>query len=350
MPTQFSVSLRTHTKDKQNVPMDETPRIKLSLRTTILKWTVSALTTAVALMSFAAFFGQIHPSLDMLSHFRLLYIGALSLLCMTLYLLKNRILLLMGLVALAVSSIPVVSMYFPVNKTNSTDAHKIRLLQINPQADKNHQTDKVIDYALQIDPEILAITELSKEWKVALKNKLGSYPYQLIEGRFDTGIAIFSKLPIEEHHVRYYPGVPIEHPQIECRMKIGNQPITVIFAHTTPPKKLVASRNAEMQSIAELASRSNIPVLVFGDLNCGPWSYHFKQLESNGRLTDSEQGFGPQPSWTTEMIFPLVPIDHVLTSKEFATLRRSTGPNIGSDHLPVYVELSLAPSRQIEKR
>ncbi len=58
-----------------------------------------------------------------------------------------------------------------------------------------------------------------------------------------------------------------------------------------------------------------------------------------GKLSDSEQGFGPQPSWSTELLIPVVPIDHFLVSKDIEVLNRVLGPNIGSDHLPVYVDL-----------
>lgn len=308
----------------------------------LLNWIVFFLTLLVTLMSVAGLFGQFSSWLDMFSHFRIVYLGALLILCGALLLLKNWTFLVFGAVALIFSSFPVLSMYAPMSGAHhAANSSKIRILQINPQADKNHQTNRVIDYALQMDPDILAITELSKEWKDALKARLESYKFQIIEGRFDTGIALFSKLPIENYKVRYYPGVPLEHPQIECRVWHGNQLVTVILAHTTLPKKLVASRDTELRAIAERAKQSDTPVIVFGDLNCGPWSYHFNQLMLNGKLIDTEQGFGPQPSWTTEMIIPLVPIDHVLTSRDFSTCRRCLGPNIGSDHLPVYVELAL---------
>jgi endonuclease/exonuclease/phosphatase (EEP) superfamily protein YafD len=58
-----------------------------------------------------------------------------------------------------------------------------------------------------------------------------------------------------------------------------------------------------------------------------------------GKLKDSEQGFGPQPSWSTEMLIPFVPIDHFLVSNDIEVLNRVLGPNLGSDHLPVYVDL-----------
>lgn len=70
-----------------------------------------------------------------------------------------------------------------------------------------------------------------------------------------------------------------------------------------------------------------------------PSNYYFARLLDEGRLNDSEQGFGPQQSWSTELLIPVVPIDHFLVSRDIEVTNRALGPNIGSDHLPVYVDL-----------
>ena len=36
-----------------------------------------------------------------------------------------------------------------------------------------------------------------------------------------------------------------------------------------------------------------------------------------------------------------VPIDHCLVSEDIAVISRKTGPRIGSDHLPLYIEVSI---------
>jgi endonuclease/exonuclease/phosphatase (EEP) superfamily protein YafD len=84
------------------------------------------------------------------------------------------------------------------------------------------------------------------------------------------------------------------------------------------------------------------PVILFGDLNCSPWSYFFDKLLTEGDLSDSEQGFGAQASWCAWLIVPPIPIDHCLVSKNISVEARETLPEVGSDHLPVLVKLKLS--------
>ncbi|NJL72849.1 MAG: hypothetical protein HC888_15485 [Candidatus Competibacteraceae bacterium] len=123
---------------------------------------------------------------------------------------------------------------------------------------------------------------------------------------------------------------------------MGQKPVTIIFAHPVIPKDKFNIRNGELSEIASAAGNAKTPVIVFGDLNCSPWSYYFAKLLEVGRLSDSERGFGFQPTWTTKWPLPCIPIDHCLASNRFYAVERVVGPSIGSDHLPVYVKLGMA--------
>ena len=85
---------------------------------------------------------------------------------------------------------------------------------------------------------------------------------------------------------------------------------------------------------------------VLGDLNitsCSPW---FAELKDAGSLIDTRDGFGLQPSWPVQSPLIVIPIDHVLVSRDFQILSRRIGEDIGSDHWPVVVDLHLAPEAE----
>jgi endonuclease/exonuclease/phosphatase (EEP) superfamily protein YafD len=100
-------------------------------------------------------------------------------------------------------------------------------------------------------------------------------------------------------------------------------------------------RNKHLMTIAETVRNIDGPSIVMGDLNCTSWSPYFADLLRLSGLRDSRLGFGIQPSWTGNTRFMAIPIDHVLVSHEIDVLDRHTGSKIGSDHLPVLVDLSV---------
>ena len=81
-----------------------------------------------------------------------------------------------------------------------------------------------------------------------------------------------------------------------------------------------------------------------GDLNVSPWSAEFRQLLKDSQLRDSTKGFGLQPTWPTHVRLMQIPIDHLLYSSDIKIIDRRVGPNIGSDHYPLIVDLQIPKS------
>ena len=82
--------------------------------------------------------------------------------------------------------------------------------------------------------------------------------------------------------------------------------------------------------------------VVAGDLNATPWSHPFRRLLADGRLHNSQRGYGLEltfPAHATPLL--QVSIDHVLYSDGFRVVDRRLGPALGSDHFPVVVDLAL---------
>jgi endonuclease/exonuclease/phosphatase (EEP) superfamily protein YafD len=75
---------------------------------------------------------------------------------------------------------------------------------------------------------------------------------------------------------------------------------------------------------------------VAGDFNLTPFSLKLVKLM---RWTGLRAHLTWQFSWPTHMGFPLVLLDNVLTTPDLGTVSARLGPNVGSDHYPVIVEL-----------
>jgi endonuclease/exonuclease/phosphatase (EEP) superfamily protein YafD len=80
-------------------------------------------------------------------------------------------------------------------------------------------------------------------------------------------------------------------------------------------------------------------VLVMGDLNATPWSRPFRRLLRRSALCDSRAGFGVQASFPAASTLLRLPIDHLLASCGVGVRARRIGRDVGSDHLPVIVDV-----------
>jgi endonuclease/exonuclease/phosphatase (EEP) superfamily protein YafD len=83
-------------------------------------------------------------------------------------------------------------------------------------------------------------------------------------------------------------------------------------------------------------------VIIAGDLNLSPWSPYYARLVRETGLADIRKGFGLLPTWPTHLRPMMIPIDHCLVSPDISVSRVRTGEHIGSDHLPLIVDLMVA--------
>ena len=106
-------------------------------------------------------------------------------------------------------------------------------------------------------------------------------------------------------------------------------PVKVLSSHPVAPTtgERAALRDAQPGFAAEWAGQQDGAYLVVGDLNASPWSSPFRSLASDGGLRNSQIGFGLQPTFSANTIFPLrVPIDHLLHSDDLRVRDRRLGP------------------------
>lgn len=97
------------------------------------------------------------------------------------------------------------------------------------------------------------------------------------------------------------------------------------------------------------ALKSNAVVLG-GDFNASGWSFVMHKLEQQtglSRLTYALPTFPAHQVTSQRLPSPVavLPIDHVLVGPAWTPTRVARGPDVGSDHYPVVVELVRAPAR-----
>lgn len=312
-----------------------------------LKKSLSRLFEAAALIlllvTIASCFTEENRYFELLSHFKNQYFYSALLLVAIFVVLKSIRGAALALVALLVSGIAVLPVYFQEPKSYSPVASSAQIkVMLSNVLSSNTQYQKLIDYILQESPDILVLQELDHNWISNLSPVIQRYPTNIIIPRNDNfGIAVLSKLQPVDQQITYWGDLDI--PSIEARLKINGHEFHVLATHPMPPTSAAnyRFRNRQLADVAARASEIRSPKLLVGDLNITTWSSDYDQLEENTGFRNARYGFGTFPTWPQQIPFIKIPIDHILVSREFDVKTISTGPNIGSDHLPLTVVLRL---------
>jgi endonuclease/exonuclease/phosphatase (EEP) superfamily protein YafD len=298
------------------------------------------LTFGIALLSatILGFIPQRGYLIDQLSQLRLLYLVALVPLLIAVFMLRSRVMGVLAVLCLMANGAACMPLIMPASSPK-TDAHLV-VMAANIWGAHNQQYAKLVDLVHAKGPDVICLEEVTPKWMSELKKRLNDYPYSFDEG-ISGGAAIFSRLPISQTWSA--EGKKAKRYGVRGELEVGGTKLLLIATHPASPysRQNWRRRNQEFIRLAHDVQSSSLPVIVAGDFNSTPWSWYFQNLLSKATLQDSELGKGLQPTWSTRMPLVLVPIDHCLYTSQFATIKRAVGPNVGSDHLPLIVELGI---------
>ena len=301
-------------------------------------------TVAGVLASLATLFGFLGALwwfLDLFAHFRVQYFLGLCAVSLLLLISKKRKLSACFCAAAIVNLITILPFYFGVSGNGTNSPVSVRALLINVNS-KSGDPEKLARVIQEYNPDLILLEEVNSEWIDQLKRIIESYPFSEVKPRDDNfGIALYSKLPFIQSSIVYMGGASV--PSVLAKVDTPNGTITIIGTHPLPPAgaNYSKARNNQLDSIPSYVANATSPVLVLGDLNVSPWSYHFKRLLRRADLKNSSRGRGIQPTWPTFNPLLRIPIDHCLYSDGIKVIRKEIGPHISSDHYPIIVDFTL---------
>lgn len=198
----------------------------------------------------------------------------------------------------------------------------------------NTATAPLRNWLASAKPDVVVLLEVSPQLAGYLP-QLKDYPYQVVHAENSPfGIALLSRLPLQAP--RLIPDAAGIN-RIEAGITLGTRTVNLTALHPMPPLSpyFHRQRNALLHM---LTPRNDTPSIVAGDFNATPWSSAFNGLEQAGW----RRATGLRPSWPSIGMGVFgIPIDHVLASRHWHTLASGLGPDLGSDHRPVLVQLSL---------
>ena len=208
---------------------------------------------------------------------------------------------------------------------------------------RNPHTDRVARFALESGADVVVLAEITPAWNAALADLERHFPYRhyaYLEGQRRAGTLLLSRLPLESATTLSFgrggdPGVSAE-------VRVGTKLVHLIGVHPTWPLWRAATqrRNAQYARIAALARAAGGDTIVVGDFNATPFSPAYARFVAASGLMDASNGRGWMPTWPT--FFPPfgLEIDHALVSRDLYVVQFERGPRVGSDHLPIVLDLA----------
>lgn len=296
----------------------------------------------LALASFLGACGSINLLFDLCAHFRGQYLVLAAVLAIVLWRMKSRGFAVLALAIVFHNAILIGPYYLPA-KSAEKPAAKLSLVSFNVHT-SNRRSAEVLEYLRRKDPDLILLIEVDNRWIRELAELQKTHPHSVISSSSDNfGIALFSKRPFVQHEVINLG--PDQLGSIWAELDLDGQRIGFLGTHPLPPMlpRMFRSRNEQLQAVSDQVRKAQLPTIVAGDLNATPWCVGFRPLTHAG-LRDTALGLGVQRTWNSKLPLLRIPIDHVLATREFITLKRSVGPACGSDHYAVEAELGLKPA------
>jgi endonuclease/exonuclease/phosphatase (EEP) superfamily protein YafD len=234
--------------------------------------------------------------------------------------------------------------YLKKNKpTGGRDGRRVKLILANVNH-RNTARERFIAFAQKHAPDLLVVQEVNEGWRRSLQALHSLYPFvEELPKDGGSGMALYSRFPFERLTIAFPEGDA--RPCILARIDIDGVPVSLLSIHPRTPIRndRYRLRNGLFAAAADCMRDLPGPKICMGDMNITLWSPYYRRFIERTELVNVRKGFGLLPSWPTFLFFKwlMLPLDHCLVSEDIRVVGARTGESIGSDHLPLIVELEL---------
>lgn len=198
----------------------------------------------------------------------------------------------------------------------------------------NQEKKKLIEYLKYSRPNLIVLVEVNKLWAEELSSLKNEYPYSKMiiqEGNF--GMAILSDHPIKNEKVFFDK----EHNIPALSVSINEYKVYLLHAFPPIGKYGTLLRNRYLETMSNHIAKEEGPLVVCGDFNVTQWKAVFSNFLEVSGLNYAHNSATPR-TWPVLGNRALLSIDHCLV-KDIKVIEYRRGPNIGSDHFPLYLKV-----------
>jgi vancomycin resistance protein VanJ len=195
----------------------------------------------------------------------------------------------------------------------------------------------------QSKADLIGLAELTSKQAEAVRGLSEAYPYQYLAGSGIPGKGILSRVPLRDPElIELHPARPDLRAYITLGANGEGQEVQVIVAH--PPPQRTRLRNAQLRALLHLATTGE-RTLLMGDFNMVQAQAAYRGFAAAG-LVDAFREAGAGRGFTYPVrragfrLRPLVRIDFIWHTRHLRAERAWVGMDYGSDHLPIFAELT----------
>lgn len=216
----------------------------------------------------------------------------------------------------------------------------VKLFQLNAY-EGNARPQAVLIQIQRYDPDVITLQEVGPRTKVILDALGERYPNRMIcQYRHSGDVVILSRLPRAEGESEGC----VEHEGLAwLRLLVDGQPVTFASVHLAWPYPM--RQHQQLDVLKPHLETLKSPIAIGGDFNASPWSHALTRVAdaASARVASGIRLTWGVPIKSGRSTITLLPIDHVLMSRELVPLKVETGRSAGSDHLPVLASFALRP-------
>jgi endonuclease/exonuclease/phosphatase (EEP) superfamily protein YafD len=227
--------------------------------------------------------------------------------------------------------------------------NSIRLVSVNVlMSNRNAATLKELLRA--VDPDVILTLEADDWWLDQMKEFEQTHPFTVYQPQNNFyGMLLHARLKLVNPELKFR--VQDDIPSIHTRVCLSSgQEIELYCLHPRPPVPEETARSierdVELLLVGKEVKGKQLPVIVMGDLNDVAWSHTSYLFRNISGLLDPRVGRGFYNTFHAKYPFIRFPLDHFFHSNDFRLLDLRRLPYFGSDHFPIYINLSYEPSAE----
>lgn len=217
----------------------------------------------------------------------------------------------------------------------------------------NRNAGRLKEIIREADPDIILTVETNEWWQEQLREFERTHPHIVQQPQDNMyGMHLYSRLELLNSEVKFL--VQDDVPSIHAQVKLlSGTTVELRCLHPPPPvpsgDERSTERDAELLIVGKETKEKDVPVVVLGDLNDVAWSRTNYLFQDISGLLDPRIGRGFYHTFHAKYPFIRFPLDHFFHSKHFRLVDFRRLAYFGSDHFPVYIELSYEPDAEIEQ-